>query len=64
MSLHGTIDERQVAEDRESVASDLLIILHRCECELCRKTRLIPCLASLSNRLPPTVLVWSIKYAL
>lgn len=28
MTLHGTIDERKVAEDRESVASDLLIILH------------------------------------
>lgn len=28
ISLHGNVDERQVAEDRESVASDLLIILH------------------------------------
>lgn len=27
--LHGTLDERQVAEAREAVASDLLNILHR-----------------------------------
>lgn len=29
MTLNGAIDESQVTEDRESVASDLLIILHR-----------------------------------
>ena len=29
-SLQGSIDESRVAEDRESVASDLLNILHRC----------------------------------
>lgn len=28
-SLQGNIDEHQVAEDREAVASDLLNILHR-----------------------------------
>ena len=28
-SLHGSIDEARVAEDREAVASDLLNILHR-----------------------------------
>ena len=28
-SLQGSIDERQIAEDREAVASDLLNILHR-----------------------------------
>ena len=27
--LHGTLDERQIAEAREAVASDLLNILHR-----------------------------------
>jgi hypothetical protein len=27
--IHGTLDERQVAEAREAVASDLLNILHR-----------------------------------
>jgi hypothetical protein len=30
MSLQGNLDEQQVAEDREVVASDLLNILHRC----------------------------------
>lgn len=29
MSLQGSLDEQQVAEDREVVASDLLNILHR-----------------------------------
>ena len=29
MTLQGSIDENQVAEDREAVASDLLNILHR-----------------------------------
>lgn len=29
ISLQGSIDEYQVAEDREAVASDLLNILHR-----------------------------------
>jgi hypothetical protein len=28
MALHGNLDEQQVQQDRESVASDLLIILH------------------------------------
>lgn len=28
-SLHGPIDERRIAEDRQAVASRLLIILHR-----------------------------------
>jgi hypothetical protein len=28
-ALHGTVDENQIAEDREAVASDLLNILHR-----------------------------------
>ena len=28
-SLQGSIDERRIAEDRETVASDLLNILHR-----------------------------------
>lgn len=29
MTLQGSVDENQVAEDREAVASDLLNILHR-----------------------------------
>ena len=29
VTLQGSIDEHQVAEDREAVASDLLNILHR-----------------------------------
>jgi hypothetical protein len=29
MTLRGSVDENQVAEDREAVASDLLNILHR-----------------------------------
>lgn len=29
ISLQGNVDDRQVAEDREAVASDLLSILHR-----------------------------------
>ena len=32
MSLHGNLEERQVAESREAVASDLLKILHRYKC--------------------------------
>lgn len=29
MSLHGNLEERQVAEAKEAVASDLLNVLHR-----------------------------------
>lgn len=28
-ALHGTVDEKRIADDRQAVASRLLIILHR-----------------------------------
>ncbi len=61
ISLQGNIDDHQVAEDREAVASDLLSILHRYACLIVPRSRYTVshgCAAFLFSLSLPTALVW------